>query len=90
MRRIAQPLELYTYQNTPYGGSKYPQFLGPRSWYGGFGNSKKPSRKPTKKDIRISKRKKGNDSKNGVVDQIDEGDTVTISSKGDIQKISKK
>jgi hypothetical protein len=43
--RIGQPMELYNYQNTPYGSDKYPEFLGPRAWYGGFGNAKRPSRK---------------------------------------------
>jgi len=36
---VGQPLDLYTYQNTNKGKymSEYPQFLGPRSWWGGFG-----------------------------------------------------
>lgn len=39
--RIAQPLTLYAYQNTPLASDKYPEFLGARSWYGGFGLTKK-------------------------------------------------
>jgi hypothetical protein len=48
-QRIAQPLELYTYQNTNASGYDYPSFMGPRMWMGGYGNSnKKSSNKPQK------------------------------------------
>lgn len=40
-KRVGQPLELYTYQNTPYGGYNYPEFSGPRQWLGGYGNKTK-------------------------------------------------
>lgn len=62
--RIGQPLELYTYQNTPYGGDKYPEFLGPRSWMGGYGrrrrrrnSRKKPTRSKAKTQPRTTRAK---------------------------------
>jgi hypothetical protein len=46
--RIAQPAELYTYQNKNYGSYNYPEFLGPRAWMGGFGASKTKKKKKKK------------------------------------------
>lgn len=44
--RVGQPLELYSYQNNPNVGSyKYPEFSGPRNFYGGFGQRKRTQRK---------------------------------------------
>ena len=47
--RIGQPLDLYTYMNSPYGGYQYPEFLGPRSWMGGFGTRKKSKKSSARK-----------------------------------------
>lgn len=50
--RLSQPLDLYSYQNDPYYGSyKYPEFLGPRAWYGGFGARGARKRRKKKKTI---------------------------------------
>jgi hypothetical protein len=51
LQRVGQPLELYNYMNTPYGGYKYPEFSGPRQWMGGFGVKKATvvAKKVTKK-----------------------------------------
>jgi hypothetical protein len=48
-QRIAQPLELYSYQNTDAAGFNYPAFLGPRMWEGGYGSNKKKSASPVKR-----------------------------------------
>lgn len=42
--RVGQPLELYTYQNNNKIGYNYPQFLGPRAWYGGYGSTPSPKK----------------------------------------------
>lgn len=69
--RVGQPLELYSYQNNPEVGSyKYPEFSGPRNFYGGFGRQKQ-KRKQKKKRKRVQKKKvKAGDTlvvKNGKV-----------------------
>ena len=63
--RVGQPMDLYTYQNTPYGGDRYPEFLGPRAWMGGFGRNLsdsslgfgRPKRKTATKKKTVAKRK---------------------------------
>jgi hypothetical protein len=42
--RLAQPMDLYGYQNGDYGSYNYPEFLGPRAWYGGFGKRKRKAK----------------------------------------------
>jgi hypothetical protein len=78
--RLGQPLNLYTYQNTPIGGKQYPASMSPRMWYGGFGIKNKSKTKKKTKKIKSTKRVN--------IDNIDGGDTVVIS-KGVIKQIKK-
>ena len=79
--RIAQPLELYTYQNTNYGSYNYPEFSGPRQWMGGFGDKRK-NRKASKK--KTTKKKK---TKRKVKPKA--GDTILVQ-RGKIKVCPKK
>lgn len=55
----AQPLELYNYMNNPDVGSyNYPEFSGPRNFYGGFGEKSKKVKK-RKSKVRSNKIKAG-------------------------------
>jgi hypothetical protein len=87
-QRIAQPLELYSYQNNKSLGYEYPNFLGSRMWTGGFGNNK-----PTKKSV-SSKKKSIKKSKSlnigsTKIPKVTTGDTLKIKN-GKIEVIKAK
>jgi len=73
--RIGQPLDLYTYQNTDYGNKKYPQFLGPRAWYGGFGNG-------TNSNSSSSRHKEYKSPPKLRLNDIREGDVIHMNKSG--------
>ena len=81
LQRVGQPLELYTYMNTPYGGYQYPEFSGPRQWMGGFGAvKKKTTKKKTTKKVAPKKKTTKKTVKKKAVPKP--GDTIVVGKKG--------
>lgn len=90
--RIGQPMDLYTYMNTPYGGYRYPEFLGPRSWMGGFGSKRKSTKGTQKrKSTRKTKGTKERQSTKGTKErQSTKGTKERQSTKGTQKRQSTK
>jgi hypothetical protein len=83
---MAQPLKLYTYQNTDYASYNYPEFLDYRAWMGGFGK-KTPTKTTKAKQTKSRQRKTTTKAKGRSRSRKTSGNTFRVSKNGRIRRV---